>query len=129
MSGWVYDYLGDGATAIERFQKAMRLSPRDPLGYTFNSGLALAYLVDGKYEEALEWADLALAEQPKFSSSLRMKTAALAMLGRIDEANEVARALLAAEPDLTIERLTFLRWRQHQSAYMDGLRRAGIPER
>jgi tetratricopeptide (TPR) repeat protein len=129
MSGWTRSYLGEGKIAVEHFKKAMRLSPRDPIAHTFKSGMALAWLTDGKYEQSLEWANLALADQPKFLSALRLKAAALGMLNRIAEAKEAGRALLEITPHLTIASLPFLRWRKDSSGYIEGLRRAGIPEK
>jgi Flp pilus assembly protein TadD len=41
-SGWVRIHLGESASAIERFERAMRLSPLDPLTYFFCTGMGLA---------------------------------------------------------------------------------------
>ena len=130
MSGYVQAYLGNGKTGVDRFKKAMRLSPLDPLGHIFKSGSSLAYLTDRQYAEALHWANLAVAEQPKFASSLRLRAAALGLLGRMAEAKDAARALLAAMPKLTIASLLQESWRgaPHHVEYIEILRKIGIPE-
>jgi tetratricopeptide (TPR) repeat protein len=56
-SGWVSSYQSQPGPAIEAFQRAMRLSPLDPLGWTFSGGLAHAHAVAGRYEAAMEWID------------------------------------------------------------------------
>ena len=115
---------------FDHFKKAMRLSPLDPLGHTFKSGIGLAYMTDRQYDEALHWVDLALAEQPKFVGSLRMRAAALAMLGRIAEAKDALRALLAVAPSLTIAGLTQGNWRgtTHHAEWIEILRGLGVPD-
>jgi len=130
MKGWVSYYLGDGKTAIDSFNRAMRLSPRDPLGHALKNGIAFAYLIERRFEEALRWADLAIAEQPKFAGSLRVRASSLALLGRTAEAQEAARALLAVDPNFTIAQLTDRAWRASafNAEYIEGLRKAGVPE-
>lgn len=130
VSGYARTYLGQGKTAIDHFRKALRLSPLDPLAHSFRSGIAMAYLTDRQYQEALEWADLALTEQPKFVSSLRIRVGALGLLGRTEDAKDAARALLAVVPNLTIAGITKDSWRatHHHRPFIDALRAAGIPE-
>jgi tetratricopeptide (TPR) repeat protein len=111
----------------------MRLSPLDPLGYTFAGGLALAHVAARQYEKAAEWADRSLREQPRYSVAIRIKMVALAHLGRIEEAGSWLKRLLELQPGLTIAR-----WKASYGAtfftpellavYVEGLREAGLPE-
>jgi hypothetical protein len=55
--------------AVEAFDRAMRLSPLDPLDYLFSCGLSMAHAVAGRYEEAGLWADRSLREQPRLAST------------------------------------------------------------
>jgi tetratricopeptide (TPR) repeat protein len=129
VSGFVNWYLGNGKIAVDHFKRAIRLSPADPLGHTFKCGVAFAYFAEGQYEEAVNWADMALSEQPRFLPSLRIKAAASALLGRIKDAQATARLLLAAAPDLTLRDVPNKYSRPSSSfAYIDGLRKAGVPE-
>jgi len=50
--GYVLSWAGTSQPepAIESLNHAMRLSPLDPLGYTFNFGMASAYMVAGRFE-------------------------------------------------------------------------------
>ena len=106
-------YLGDGKTAIDQFNRAMRLSPRDSLGHALKNEISFADLIERRFEEALKWADLAIAEQPKWAASLRVRASSLALLRRTAEAQETGRALLAMDPELTIAKLADRTWRRH----------------
>jgi len=118
--------------AIEAFQRAMRLSPFDPLGYRFSAGLAVAHLIAGRYQEAIEWADRSLCEVPRYESTIRNRVVACAHLGRIDEARDWLRRLLEITPRLTIARYKALYGITHPPGiidiYVEGLRKAGLPE-
>ena len=52
------------AVAVEASNRAIRLSPLDPLSYIYKFAGALAYLGAGQYQEAMGWIDDALREQP-----------------------------------------------------------------
>jgi adenylate cyclase len=118
--------------AIEAFKRAVRLSPLDPLHYFFTGGLALAHVIAGRYEGAIEWADRSLRDSPQFESALRNKVAACAHLGRIEEARGVLERLLELQPDLTIARFR-ARYAvtlppEVLDIYVEGYRKAGLPE-
>jgi TolB-like protein/class 3 adenylate cyclase len=118
--------------AIEAFEHAMRLSPLDPLGGRgFTCGLAMAHLAAGRYGEAIEWADRSLAAQPDYRPALRVKTICCAYLGRIDEAHNWLSRMLELEPALNIA--IYKAAAKHLppellARYVDGLRKAGLPE-
>jgi len=132
-SGWVSSWRNQPDPAIEAFQRAMRLRPLDPLGYMFSGGLAFAHFVARRYEKAVEWADRCLREQPRFSSVIRLRVASCAHLGRIEEAQQWLQRLLELQPGFTIaECKAFYTAMQFPSevvdVYVDGLRKAGLPE-
>ena len=131
-SGWarMLDH-GDGNGAIERMERARRLSPLDPEAFTFNSGIAWAHFIEGRYDEAVRWADASLHVRPRSTTALRCKLAADGLLGRTEEANETMRALLAIQPDASVAKLKTLmpmRRPEDMARYLDGLRNAGVPE-
>jgi TolB-like protein/class 3 adenylate cyclase/tetratricopeptide (TPR) repeat protein len=131
--GWVLSFGNQWGPAIEALQRAMRLSPLDPLGYTFAGGLALAYVAGGQYEKATEWADRSLREQPRYSIAIRIKMVSFAHLGRFEDARYWLGRLLELQPELTIAG-----WRASYGAtffapellavYVEGLRKAGLPK-
>jgi adenylate cyclase len=130
-SGWTRNALGEGEAAIDHFQRAMRLSPHDPLAFFFECGIGVAHFTSGHYEEAVMWADRALFGQPKMLISLRCKAAACGLLGRSEEAGEAVRILSTLQPGATLSKLRSMRLfarPDHMAAYLEGLRKAGVPE-
>jgi tetratricopeptide (TPR) repeat protein len=134
-SGGVRRYLpGEQDRAIADFQRAIRLSPFDPVGFEFKAGIAWAQFIAGRYEEAVDWADKALGEQPKFMPALRVKLIACGLLNRVDQAETTKRLLLMLDPEatvgklLTITPLSRLGLTDALAAYTEGLRKVSFPE-
>jgi adenylate cyclase len=128
--GWIASHQNQPCPAIEAFEHAIRLSPLDPLGSYFSGGLALANLAAGRYEKASDWADRALREMSRSTLSIRTKMVSCAHLGRIDEAREWLGRLLDIQPASTIgawKAVTFLP-PEIVAKYVEGLRKAGLPE-
>ncbi len=132
--GWALAMQNQLIPAIEAQQRAMRLSPLDPLAFLFSAGLAFAHLFEQRYEEAIEWADRTLHAQPRHLITMRLKLVCLAHLGRVDDVREWLKRVLALQPGLTIAA-----WKASWAAtsvlspellarYTDGLRKAGVPE-
>ena len=123
-------WMGNGSRAIEEINKAMALSPYDPLMYAYSGNAAMAYLVDGQYERAIECALRSLRENRTYTSAHRQLTMALMLAGREDEARASARRLLELEPGLTV---AGFRRRypgsdsSHADLLCDALARAGVP--
>ncbi len=57
---------GEPDEAIERFARAMRLSPLDPEMVRMQAGTAMAHLFAGRFDAASAWAETALRELPSF---------------------------------------------------------------
>jgi len=118
--------------AIEALQRAMQLSPLDPLNWIFTGGLAGYHVIAGRYEEAIEWAGRSLREMPRYESALRNKVVACAHLGRIEEARDGLEQLLKLQPGLTIAQYDVTYGTvfspQIHAVYLEGLRKAGLPE-
>ncbi len=112
----------------------MRLSPLDPLGEpgfhvrAGNGPFSRRPIRGGRWSGQTGRC----AEQPDYRPALRVKTICCAYLGRIDEAHGWLSRLIELDPGLTIAgykavgRSTFRRncW----PIYVDGLRKAGLPE-
>jgi TolB-like protein/DNA-binding SARP family transcriptional activator len=129
-SAAAHAWMGNGSLAIEEINKAMALSPYDPLMYAYSGNAAMAYLVDGQYERAIECALRSLQENRTYTSAHRQLVMALVLAGREDEARASAQRLLELEPGLTV---TGFRRRypgsasRHADIFCDALARAGIP--
>ncbi|HXP05434.1 MAG TPA: adenylate/guanylate cyclase domain-containing protein [Stellaceae bacterium] len=128
--GIVLAYANRPEPAIESLNQAMRLSPLDPLGYLFKAGFTLAHMLAGRYDEALTWVEETLREKPGLSSALRWKASIYGYLGRVEEGRALVQELLAQRPGLTVKR--FERYRENAyeitTIFMEGLRKAGLPE-
>jgi adenylate cyclase len=128
---WIHALRNQPEAAIEACDRARRLSPFDPLGYWSAFGLAMAHLVAQRFEQAIEWANRALNDQPRLISALRVKAVANAHLGRLDEARAALARLLAIDPKFTIaagRALLAAAAPEFLEIYLNGLRLAGLPE-
>ena len=119
--------------AIEALDRALRLSPFDPMSYFNASGFAGAHLVARRFEQAVEWAERSLRDQPRHVTAMRVKIVANAHLGRLDEARAELGRLLAIDPALTIARYRALLGPSTAPEFLDlavsGLCLAGLPEK
>jgi adenylate cyclase len=130
-SSIVRAWKGDDATAVDQAERAIRLSPFDPLLYVPYVGLAYAHFAAGRFEEAAAAAGRASQSNPKFSMPYVLHAAALANLGRGEEARVVADRLREVEPDLTVS--TAIRSARFanpdkNAELGDALLRTGLPE-
>ncbi len=117
--------------ALERFRKAIQLSPNDPQLWAFLSYGALAMIFKGDFFTALEWADRASGIPNCQYWTASHKAVALALLGRDDEARRTVATLLHDMPEFTCAfvraKLFYLKEQQQIDIYLGGLRRAGVP--
>jgi TolB-like protein/Flp pilus assembly protein TadD len=131
--GYVLAFSNAGDKGVDALRRAIRLSPFDPLGWRFASGLAIAHMMAGQYEEAMHWADRSLQEMPRYTAGIRVKVVLCAYLGHIDEARHWLGRLLELQPGLTIAEMKAYAAKflapEPLEIYIEGLRKAGLPER
>ena len=80
----------------------------------------------------MSWSREALYLNPNHLQLLAVRAAALAQLGRAEEAAKATEVLLGLYPGLTVERhLKNFRWKMEAdtSHYREGLLKAGVPLR
>jgi adenylate cyclase len=94
--------MGRAHDAIANFDKAMRLSPHDPLMWLFLNGMALANVVAERYEEAIQWAQQSLQRRPDWPITYLVLAGSYAGLERMDEAQAAVRELLRLNPDFSL---------------------------
>jgi len=129
--GWVKTFLGEHEAAIERFARALRLSPFDPRVIGMRVGTAFAHFLLGRYAEAASWAAMVLQDNPDHQPGLRVAAASNAMAGRLEQAHKAMARLRLLNPTLRVSTLKAVLgpWpAEDLSRYEDGLRRAGLPE-
>ncbi len=104
-----------------------------PATFTIDFGISLSLLGAQCYEEACDWVDQSLREQPRFAAAVRVKLSLCGHLGRAEEARRCLKRLMELQPDLTIATFT-----AHAATFLsaavteifvEGLRKAGLPER
>ena len=122
---------GETDTAMEHFAHAMRLSPLDPELYRMQAGMALAHLFIGDPDTALSWAEKAVRDLPDFMLAISVLAASHALAGRLSEAQRAVHQLRQLDPALRLSNLTDwlpIQRPENLATFVDGLRRAGLPE-
>jgi len=124
-------FLAKPERALELLQRAERLSPCDPKAWYTHAAAAWVHFSRGGFEEAAARARKAWAQNPRHTPSLRLLTASLVKLERVEEAATVVQQMLKLEPQLTLKSL---RWRLRYiddellSQFTEALRIAGLPD-
>lgn len=116
--------------AIEHAEKAMLLSPLEPLVYYAAFALALARLLTGRAEEAAAHARRAIDGNPNFVFPYCVLALACARLGHIEEAAQAVRGLVRTAPRFRLGSLRKIRFADaaRLQADLDLLREAHLPE-
>jgi TolB-like protein len=126
-SAFVLAWMGNSEVAIERAQRAIKLSPFD----TSNSQLALAvaHFHSKNYEKSRDAAQRAVEAHPTFSVPRALLAAALIRIGRKQDAIAEAHRVIELDPTFTTRNwsVTVGTAPEVFSAFADALRDAGIP--
>ena len=133
--GFWKKYLGRAEESIEDFETALRLDPRGS-GFPWRQWvLCRALNLLGRWEQAIEWCDKAIAASAVVTDSLVDLASANAWAGHDKEAREAVARLLKARPGFTLQKL----WPEDQitdnpdfkaqfARIVEGLRKAGVPD-
>ena len=128
--GWLDNYSDQPQHAIEKFQRALRLSPLDPMNFNNYVGIGSAHEVAQQYDKAAAFYRRGLEERPHAIWIYRNLASSLSGAGRMEDAKEAYVQMLRSYPDLTVSRL-----RQamvFSPAFLDrmvgNLRKLGLPD-
>jgi adenylate cyclase len=128
--GWLQNYVDQPKSAIGHFERALRLSPLDPMNFNNYVGIGAAYNVMQAYDQAAALYRRALEERPNAKWIYRDLAGSLSGAGRLEEAQRAYAELMCSYPDLTIAK--FKRAMVFSDAVLDrmaeNLRRLGLPE-
>jgi TolB-like protein len=129
--GVIHGMVGDYSACSASVDRACRLSPFDSGRALWLAGKGIGAFVAGRYDDVIATTTQVLREFPNHTTAHRQRAAALAALGRLDEARAEMAVLLRLVPDLTIgqvrtripvkDPVALERW-------LDCLRQAGLPE-
>jgi adenylate cyclase len=128
--GWIDNYSDQPNNAIEKFTRALRLSPIDPMNFNNYAGIGSAHEILQDYDKAAALYRRVLEEQPKARWIYRNLASALSGAGRIDEAKEAFAEMLLNYPDLTVSK--FKQAMVFSNVALDrmaeNLRKLGLPD-
>jgi TolB-like protein len=94
----VLGWSGEAERAIEWSDQGMRLSPFDSWAWAAFDAQAMSHLLRGRYEEACRAAYKSVQANPAHSITYVQLAAALANLGRLDEARAAAARVMELQP-------------------------------
>jgi tetratricopeptide (TPR) repeat protein len=137
-----YSGLGQFEKARDLFDKAIRLSPRDPALFNFHELKSQMYFALRQYDQAIDSARQSIAIRPNENPwAHRDLVAALVFAGHEAEAKEALQRYLALPPNGP---RTIAAWKALEALFtgpqtdpgylemwdrlLDGLRKAGMPE-
>jgi TolB-like protein len=123
-------WMGKVELAIERAERAIRLSPFDSYNFRSYHALAISYFHRQEYGRAIDAARRAIDYNPSFSVVRAVLAAALLRAGRAAEAKVAVQNVLEHELTLTISGLSFLIGFEPAvfGPFADAWREAGLPE-
>jgi adenylate cyclase len=125
--GHVYGIAGLEEEAIRSFERAVRLSPVDPRLYHTLTGIGVALIELGRFDEAIVVGKKSL-RQNLYVATYRCLASAFAHLGRDAEAHDAAARVLEIDPAFTISAWIARGGRSNAKLLIEGLRKAGLPE-
>jgi adenylate cyclase len=127
---WIDNYSDRPNNAMEKFERALRLSPIDPMNFNNYAGIGSANEILQNYDKAAELYRRVLEEQPNARWIYRNLASSLAGAGRIDEAKDAFAEMLLTYPNLTVSK--FKQAMVFSPAALDrmteNLRKLGLPD-
>jgi TolB-like protein/DNA-binding winged helix-turn-helix (wHTH) protein len=134
MIGMAKNHAGRNQETEAHVLEAFRISPRDTWVDIWAAIAGFAKLGLGRDDEAVAWLNRSTNQNPNFPTPHLWLAAALAHLGRLEDARDAARAGLALNPTFTVTRFRSLAFSDNpiylatRERLYAGLRLAGVPE-
>jgi len=121
-SGWLRLWVGQPGDAVNHFETALRLNPRDPTPGIL-MGIGVGHFFARRFDDARAMLIRSLQEMPTWVPSHRFLASCYAHMGRLDEAREVINRLRAIT-SVVVPDATHRRNPQHRELFLSGLRLA-----
>jgi TolB-like protein len=129
-------FIGRAEETGAHIAESLRLSPRDLEAYKWMGRAGLANLHLGLWEQAIAWYRRSIEANRNFPYIYFVLGAALAQLGRLDEARSAIKTGLALIPTFTITRFRATwtamsddpKYLSQFGPILEGMRKAGVPE-
>jgi TolB-like protein len=120
---------GNFAAVTAHANRALRLSPFDPLAFLAHIALGHVALVEGHYDEAASHYAKAVLASPRFSIAYFCQAIALALAGRVEEAGPIVRQLLELNPSFRSSKVfDYTVVGTFAARIIEGARILGLPE-
>ena len=127
--GLTLSYCARWREAALAANRALRLSPRDPLLAIYRGIAAYAEFVGRNYDEAMRLARQALRERADFVGAHRVLTAAAGMAAQTEVAADALCELRRAQPNISLAWIAKempIKLDEEREHYLEGFRRAGL---
>jgi TolB-like protein/class 3 adenylate cyclase len=129
-------FVGRPEETEAHIAEALRLSPRDTQAYIWMTNVGIAKNQVASWEQAVAWFRRSIEANRNYPLTYFQLAAALAKLGRLDEARSAAKAGLALNPTFAISHILALwsamsdnpTYLAQTEAILEGMRKAGLPE-
>jgi adenylate cyclase len=98
----IHAWKGESGAAVDYAQRALRLSPFDPLVYAAHIAMAAAAVHEDRYDEAAAFFGKAAQANPGHGMFVLSQAESLALAGRLEEAHPIWTKGLELEPEFRI---------------------------
>jgi TolB-like protein/class 3 adenylate cyclase len=129
-SSFVNTWRGRGAEAIQAAERAISLSPLDPLAYLFTHAASVANIVSERWEEALEFGRQSLRANRLHTPMLRAFVVAQTFSGDKAGARQTMDLIREIDPKMTMTEYSRIfpgRDAPYAERFNQALRDAGMP--
>jgi adenylate cyclase len=126
--GHAFSYAGRLNESLALYERALRLSPRDPAAFGVLTGMGWSLIQLGRDAEAIEVGKRAAQLNPVSPDAFRVQASALALLGRLDEAKAALQRVLELDPGCTVSGIRMRYGTPEGRRASEGFRKAGMPE-
>jgi adenylate cyclase len=129
MLGAEETFTGNMDEAVANYERALRLSPHDPMRFSYYFGIGAARYGLGEYEDALPMLEQGYIEAPGSTWAPRLIMACAAELGLTEKMRNMADVVRDLKPDATAEYLvnsSVVRDRAYRDRMLQSFRKAGF---
>ena len=128
--GWLECYADQPQKGIENFERALRLSPIDPMNFNNYVGIGSAHEIAQEYDQSAAMYRRALQERPNARWIYRNLASSLSGAGRFEEAKQTYAELMLSYPDLTVSKFkqAMVFSPDVLNRMAENLRKLGLPE-
>jgi adenylate cyclase len=125
----IHAFDDNSAAATAHANRALRLSPFDPVAFLAHTTLGVVAFQEARFDEAASHYARAVQANAHFSTLYFCRAAALALAGRVQEARPVMGQGLELAPDTRIRDIfEYGVTRGFADKYIEGARLLGLPE-